>query len=556
MAALSVQEQEDADLALAIALSLGQSIDSSNNRQDTNLLDGLNATDELSLTEGKEFVETEQLLRKRKRVTETIDLTADDLENVHKASSAKNDGSSSPTQRRKAEGLIERSRVLPSGAKYPKGVIKLTNIPGYPGDYTTFADLVDKDNLEKGLLTAMIVDPWMESQLPHDKKIVLVKQGLPYGAFQKGPYRVIVHPPMMNSNFGCMHAKLMVLWFKDFVRIVIGSANLMKYDYDELENVLFIQDFPRLTVSRPLEQLPEFGAYLLDFVEKMGVPETVLEAMRAVDYTEAKARLVASISGVHDGRGTQFEKYGHPRLRDVVQEMGASCDFVARDAQLECQTSSMGALNKKWLNEFYGSACGHDPFDDKGHDRKKTPLPDDLPPIKVVYPTLQTVQESNLGPNGACTICFSRKLYTNPNFPRHIMRDCLSRRRGCLMHSKWILCQFPPKTLDKPATNLCGPDVKPENRTSSNRMVGWFYCGSHNFTASAWGRVSLPRGSHAPKLTLSNWELGVVHPVFADEAVSREPEGKMYWDLGIPINFVRPLKPYFEGEEPWMYGSA
>lgn len=40
-------------------------------------------------------------------------------------------------------------------------------------------------------------------------------------------HRIIVHPPMGNGKFGCFHAKLMLLYFGGFVRVVIGSANLV-----------------------------------------------------------------------------------------------------------------------------------------------------------------------------------------------------------------------------------------------------------------------------------------------------------------------------------------
>lgn len=37
---------------------------------------------------------------------------------------------------------------------------------------------------------------------------------------------------------------------------------------------------------------------------------------------------------------------------------------------------------------------------------------------------------------GAGTICFNKSNYYKNTFPREILRDCISRRAGVLMHSK------------------------------------------------------------------------------------------------------------------------
>src|SRR5436190_7193655 len=54
----------------------------------------------------------------------------------------------------------------------------------------------------------------------------------------------------------------------------------------------------------------------------------------------------------------------------------------------------------------------------------------------VYFPSLRTVKSSKGGSQGAGTICFQSKWYDRPNFPKHVMRDCASRREGLLMHNK------------------------------------------------------------------------------------------------------------------------
>src|SRR5207245_47493 len=55
---------------------------------------------------------------------------------------------------------------------------------------------------------------------------------------------VLVHPPMSSMGHGCFHAKLMILIYDGWIRVVISSANLISHDWEISENVVFIQDFP------------------------------------------------------------------------------------------------------------------------------------------------------------------------------------------------------------------------------------------------------------------------------------------------------------------------
>lgn len=56
--------------------------------------------------------------------------------------------------------------------------------------------------------------------------------------------------------------------------------------------------------------------------------------------------------------------------------------------------------------------------------------------FRVYFPTLDTVKKSKGGPRNAGTICFQSKWYNRKTFPRDIMRDCVSRRPGLVMHNK------------------------------------------------------------------------------------------------------------------------
>lgn len=69
------------------------------------------------------------------------------------------------------------------------------------------------------------------------------------------------------------------------------------------------------------------------------------------------------------------------------------------------------------------------------------------------------------GSQGAGTICFQPKWWGMDTFPKHLMRDCRSHRRGMLMHSKMIF-------------------VRP--RAVGRHGRAWAYVGSANLSESAW----------------------------------------------------------------------
>lgn len=58
--------------------------------------------------------------------------------------------------------------------------------------------------------------------------------------FEKTPRTFnIVHPVFPKfPSYGVMHCKLIILASDEFLRIVVSSANLMDYDYEEVQNVL------------------------------------------------------------------------------------------------------------------------------------------------------------------------------------------------------------------------------------------------------------------------------------------------------------------------------
>jgi hypothetical protein len=70
---------------------------------------------------------------------------------------------------------------------------------------------------------------------------------------------------------------------------------------------------------------------------------------------------------------------------------------------------------------------------------------------------------------------------------------------------------------------------------------GFLYVGSHNFTPSAWGRLS--KTKDGIKLTIANNELGVLQKLDSHD-VSAQADRLVTWK--------RPALPYRSDDEPWV----
>ncbi|KAM5541013.1 hypothetical protein V8D89_005324 [Ganoderma adspersum] len=370
--------------------------------------------------------------------------------------------------------------------------------------------------------------------------------------------------PFLRGGFGCMHMKFMLLFFRTGrLRIVISTANLVDYDWRDIENTVWVQDVPKR--PSPVAADPKVEDFasamvrvlhgvnvapaLVNFLknEHPNLPLQRLEELRTKwDFSRVKARLVPSIAGRHEG-WPKVILAGHPCLMKSLIDMGAA---TAKDKELvlECQGSSIGAYGTGWLNEFYCSARGESAqtwLDKPKSRRAKLPFP----AIRILFPTAQYVRESVLGEQGGGTMFCRRGQWEGKNFPRELFHQTRSKRGRVLMHSKMVLGIF----RDKPS----GPGRRQQTLTDSEDeagddgkaggggkpLAGWVYVGSHNFTPSAWGTLS--GSGFNPTLNITNYELGILLPLHSQEEI----DSVACWE--------RPPQKYVVGrDEPWIQSES
>ena len=388
----------------------------------------------------------------------------------------------------------------------------------------TFEELVDKAHLQSGIFTTFCFDP--EFLLPRVRRatpVTIVKHWAPpeerAGHFLVRENVTCLHPRL--DRFQSMHAKLYVLLFPAFVRVVVTSANLTQGDYEGVLQNFWAQDFPRKAArATPAGGGRGLGAgfrrELYAFLEQLPLNPKFLDAY---DLEAARVELVASVPGryARDDRG----RYGCLRIAGLLRKYsvtaapGAASDGLCaglRAQPLWHHVSSLGSLTQKWL-DWYAAALRDGPG---------------AAGVAIVFPSDATARATGDARNGCGVICCSRKAYEAAAFPRgalhHFINAGPAARTTHLSHCK-VLLQATP-TPEGPGSHF-----------------GWAVVGSHNLSAGALGRPE----KDGAQVHIGNWELSVFFPPAA-LTLCQDGAGP----TAMPVPFRCPPPAYRAGDTPFL----
>ncbi|KAG8215114.1 tyrosyl-DNA phosphodiesterase-domain-containing protein [Butyriboletus roseoflavus] len=419
--------------------------------------------------------------------------------------------------------------------------------------------------------------------------VILVTQPDPSGraAIKNVLPNWIMTVPFLRYGRGCQHMK--IFYKTGRLRVVISTANLIDYDWRDIENLVWLQDVPPRSKPIPCERnvVDDFPSIMQKILHAINVhpalanmlandhlklPIHTIEDLRSKwDFSKVRVKLIPSIAGKHEGWPAVIQT-GHIRLMKAVRDLGLRTGKgkAAKELVLECQGSSIGSYSTQWLNEFHWSARGESAeewLDEPKTRRSKIPWP----PVKIVFPSLKTVRATVLGePGGGTTFCRTNQ-WEATKFPKELFHDSNSAGGRVLMHTKMIIA-----TLRRPSpfasSSKSGFKANSTCPTSSNKgkskiivisdsetesesdvlenasevqkePIGWAYIGSHNFTPSAWGTLS--GSGFNPTLNVVNYELGIVFPLYEEKDVKRVS------------CFKRPPRKYVLGEDrPWIQDDS
>ncbi|KAM0749822.1 phospholipase D/nuclease [Meredithblackwellia eburnea MCA 4105] len=461
------------------------------------------------------------------------------------ASSSKSTSSGSASSSSGSSNITNSTRFFSGSLK------RVTNLYVPDRDSLSFdAVLGPKASLKYAIVSAYVVDvEWTISHFPPNVPLLLV---MPHDDKQKGSGILEVMPPEirpdtyrvapvarsgMSDFVGAMHTKLTILYYHDFCRVVIPTANQVDYDWDRIDNAMYIQDFPLRFKAEEDKVSPlhnpthtNFSRDLLKALKSHSVPKKFAAGFSMYDFSSsADVQLVVSIQGPAWGWEDVEKMGGISSLANAVK----ACKFSKGGRwEIEATGSSLGQASENWLNNMMAACAGVHPESYLGPKQKQSK---DFPsghkcPIKIVYPTLDEVDNSHGGRPGGGTMFFQEKMWHSNNFPKHLLYRGQSKRKGVIAHTKTIVAIKRPGKSDD-------PNYRPE---------AWIYVGSHNFTKSAWGEMIWSHTGRGPGITIGNYEMGCLIPVRGKtiEEVERK--------VNEMVTFKRPLEKYSSSDEPWM----
>ncbi|OCF43592.1 hypothetical protein I317_02610 [Kwoniella heveanensis CBS 569] len=396
------------------------------------------------------------------------------------------------------------------------------------------------------VVPTMTVRPHRKDQPEYNGKIELKANG-----------EMWVYPKML-TGFGSAHMKYFWIFYKTGrLRVAISTANLVSYDYQEIENTVFVQDFLPLVAPIPLVASNTTHDFPLQFARLFThlrihtglrnlirhhpagsaipfTPENNFADLAKYDWSKVRVRIVMSIPGQYTGH-EEIGKLGISRLGKVLNEQG----WVPRSGEkldVEFQGSSLGTYSLEWFDKFYSFVSGKT-SQQLVHRTKPTSWPD----FHILFPTLATVERSIGGKPGGGTM-FCGKAFNSVT--KGLFYDANSKRGGVLMHTKMLIAIFEPAEnrlgIEKVGTPTKLKRKADEMDIGSKDVGGWIYVGSHNFSPSAWGNVDVKK--NPPTLNIRNYELGIVFPL--DRKNARSVADRV-------APYKRPARKYSASDIPW-----
>ncbi|XP_030533342.1 tyrosyl-DNA phosphodiesterase 1 isoform X1 [Rhodamnia argentea] len=391
-------------------------------------------------------------------------------------------------------------------------LLRVQGLPAWANTSCVSIEDVVKGDIIVAILSNYMVDiDWLIPACPILAKVphVLVIHGEGDGTLdhmkRKKPANWVLHKPPLPISYGTHHSKAMLLVYPTGVRIIVHTANLIYVDWNNKSQGLWMQDFPWKDPSNASKGCG-FEDDLVDYLSALKWPQFNINVpavgnftinpsfFKKFDYRDSAVRLIASVPGYHTG--SNLKKWGHMKLRSVLQESTFDKDF--QKSPLVYQFSSLGSLDEKWMAELASSMSS-------GFSEDKVPL--GLGDPLIIWPTVEDVRCSLEGYAAGNAI---------PSPLKNVEKEFLKK-----YWANWKATH----------TGRCRamPHIKTYTRYKGQKLA-WLLLTSANLSKAAWGALQ----KNNSQLMIRSYELGVL---FLPSSIRRRGRIFSCTNKGVPSEF-------------------
>ncbi|XP_053331170.1 tyrosyl-DNA phosphodiesterase 1 [Spea bombifrons] len=381
--------------------------------------------------------------------------------------------------------------------------------------------------------------PWLVKQYPEEfrKKPLLVVHGEKQES--KAKLHEAAHPyehirlcqAKLDIAFGTHHTKMMLLLYKEGLRVVIHTSNLIHGDWDQKTQGIWLSPlYRRIQEGASIsagESATNFRADLISYLASYNSPtlREWMEIIKQHDLSETRAYLVGSTPGRF--QGVEREKWGHLRLRKLLREHTTPVPGQ-QDWPVIGQFSSigsMGADKTKWLHSEFRESLGT-----LGKGAKA-----DIP-LHLIYPSVDNVRTSLEGYPAGGSLPYG--IQTAQKQP-------------------WLHSYFHRWKAETSGRSSAMPHIKTYMRTSPDfQELAWFLVTSANLSKAAWGCFE----KSGAQMFIRSYELGVLFlpSAFGSETGTFSVKENIYAksenpQSAFPVPYDLPPERYSGKDRPWVW---
>ncbi|KYN35399.1 putative tyrosyl-DNA phosphodiesterase [Trachymyrmex septentrionalis] len=327
-----------------------------------------------------------------------------------------------------------------------------------------------------------------------------------------------------RDQFSSHHANIMILQYKNGIRVIVSTAGLHPVDWENRTQGLWISPhlpyLPESAKPSDGESPTGFKKDLERYLNKYEQPALTqwIRAVQMADFSDVNVFLVASVPGIYKADEADFwgyRKLAHVLSRYATLPRGAQWPIVAQSSGVGC----FGLFENWLLKDIIWNMS-----EETSKGLKNQPR------FQFIYPSIENYKQSFDSERLITPLTYSAETHSKQQWLESHLYQWKAKRTG---------------------RDRAMPNIKSYTRISpDSKSIPWFVLTSANLSKAAWGTTKQYKG-----YSIGNYEAGVIFiPKFITGTttfpVGEEKDGT---DVPVfPIPYDLPLTRYGSNDSPFV----